>query len=83
MERKPFDSPVCIRIGPQSTLREVKTAKGACECLIDWPQTERGGPLYREAVEICNAVMAGERPAEAARTALIGAAEECGFLIRC
>jgi hypothetical protein len=81
MDRKPFDSSVCIRIGPQSTMREVKSASGACECLIDWPQAKRGGSAYREAVESCNAVMSGNGTVEAARTAFIRAAEESGMLV--
>ncbi len=80
MDRTPFDSPVCLRIGPQSTMREVKSAKGACECLIDWPHANRGGPAYREAVDACNAAISGTGTAEAARAAFIRAAEESGML---
>jgi len=81
MDRKPFDSPVCVRIGPQSTMREVKSASGAGECLIDWPQAKRGGSAYREAVEACNAATSGNGTVEAARIAFIRAAEESGMLV--
>ncbi len=80
MDRKPFDSPVCIRIGPQSTMREVKSAKGACECLIDWPQAKRGS-AYRDAVDACNAAVSADGTAETARAAFVRAAEESGLLV--
>lgn len=80
-ERKPFETPVRIRIGANNTIREVKTAKGACECLTDWPQAKRSTPLYRAAQEACNAVLAGEQPAEIARDAFVNAAEESGLLV--
>ncbi|HET9537699.1 MAG TPA: DUF982 domain-containing protein [Mesorhizobium sp.] len=80
MDRKPFDSTVCIRIGPQSTMREVKSTKGACECLIDWPQAQRG-PAYRDAVDACNAAISGNGTAEAARAAFILAADESDMLV--
>jgi hypothetical protein len=40
-------------------MREVKSASGACECLVDWPHAKRGGSAYRDAVEACNAVASG------------------------
>ncbi|RUM96542.1 DUF982 domain-containing protein [Pseudaminobacter arsenicus] len=78
-DRQPFGSPVRVRIGADNTIRDVKTVKGACECLTDWPQAKRG-QLYREAFETCNAVLAGERSAEDARAAFVAAAEESGLL---
>jgi hypothetical protein len=81
MDRKSFHSSVCIRIGPQSTMREVKSASGACECLVDWPNAKRGGSAYREAVEACNAVASGSGTVEEARAAFIRAAEESGMLV--
>lgn len=78
-DRQPFTSPVRIRIGVGNTIRDVKTARGACECLTDWPQVKRG-QLYREATEICNAVLAGNRPAEDARAAFVAAAREADLL---
>jgi hypothetical protein len=62
-------------------MREVKSANGACECLIDWPQAKRGGTAYREAVEACNAVASGNGTVEAARAAFIRAAEESDMLV--
>ncbi|AWC21115.1 hypothetical protein CO731_00557 [Aminobacter sp. MSH1] len=81
MDRMLFDSPVSIRIGPESTQREVTTVKGAYEALVDWPHAKRSGPLYREAVEIVSAALAGTRSHKAARQALVAAAEEIGILV--
>jgi hypothetical protein len=78
-DRQPFESPVRVRIGAGDTIRDVKTVKGACECLTDWPQAKRG-QLYRQALETCNAVLAGERPADDARAAFVAAAEASGLL---
>lgn len=78
-DRQPFGNPVRVRIGAGNTIRDVKTVKGACECLTDWPQAKRG-QLYREAIETCNEALAGKRPAQGARAAFIAAAEEAGLL---
>lgn len=80
MERMPFDSPVMIRLGAESTKREVTSVKGAYEALVDWPHAKRGGPLYREAVSVVSAALAGTRSTDAARKALIAAADEIGIL---
>lgn len=78
-DRQPFEQPVRLRIGADNTIRDVRTVRGACECLTDWPQVKRG-QLYREAVEICNAVLSGSRPAEDARAGLVAAAREADLL---
>lgn len=81
MDRMLFENPVNIRIGAATTQREVATVKGAYEALIDWPHAKRSGPLYREAVEVVSAALAGSRTREAARRALVAAAEEIGVLV--
>ncbi|WP_269932755.1 DUF982 domain-containing protein [Aminobacter sp. HY435] len=81
MDRMLFDNPVSVRIGSESTQREVTTVKGAYEALVDWPHAKRSGPLYREAVEIVSAALAGTRTREAARRAFVAAAEEIGVLV--
>ncbi|WP_395448845.1 DUF982 domain-containing protein [Aminobacter sp. UC22_36] len=81
MDRMLFDSPVQIRIGAESTQREVTTVKGAYEALVDWPHAKRSGPLYREAVECVSAALAGTRTREAAKRAFIAAADEIGIRV--
>ncbi|MEO5326062.1 DUF982 domain-containing protein [Mesorhizobium sp. CC13] len=81
MDRMLFDHSVMVLIGPESTRREVTTVKGAYEALVDWPHTKRAGPLYREAVEVVSAALAGTRTREAARRAFVAAAEEIGILV--
>lgn len=81
MDLMHFDHPVNIRIGPESTKREVQTVKGAYEALIDWPHAKRSGPCYREAVETVSAALAGTRSGKAARRALVDAAREIGILV--
>ncbi|ODT07298.1 MAG: hypothetical protein ABS58_07900 [Mesorhizobium sp. SCN 65-20] len=81
MDRMLFDHSVTIRIGPESTQREVSTVKGAYEALVDWPHAKRSGPLYREAVETVSAALSGTRTREAARKAFIAAADEIGILV--
>lgn len=80
MERMFFDNPVMIRIGAESTKREVTSVKGAYQALVDWPHAKRSGPLYREAVDVVSAALAGKRSTDAARRALIAAADEIGIL---
>lgn len=75
-DRQPFGQPVRLRIGADNTIRDVRTVR---ERLTDWPQVKRG-QLYREAVEICNAVLSGSRPAEDARAGLVAAAREADLL---
>lgn len=75
-DRQPFRQPVRLRIGADNTIRDVRTVR---ERLTDWPQVKRG-QLYREAVEICNAVLSGSRPAEDARAGLVAAAREADLL---
>lgn len=81
MDRMLFDHPVSVRIGSESTRREVTTVKGAYEALVDWPHAKRSGPLYREAVETVSAALAGTRTREAARRAFVAAAEEIGVFV--
>lgn len=75
-DRQPFGQPVRLRIGADNTIRDVRTVR---ERLTDWPQVKRG-QLYREAVEICNAVLSVSRPAEDARAGLVAAAREADLL---
>jgi hypothetical protein len=79
MDRLPFEIPVCIKIG--STTREVKTVRGACECLIDWPHGRRG-PIYQTAMRACEAALAGDVSVECARSAFLGFARVSGILVK-
>lgn len=79
MDRLPFEIPVCVKIG--STTREVKSVRGACECLIDWPHSRRG-PIYRTAVRACEAAVAGQVSVEGARSAFVGFARVTGILVK-
>lgn len=81
MDRMPFESPVCIQTGT-STRREVKTVGGAAECLVDWPHGKRGS-VYAEAVDACEAALAGRVPVAQARAAFVGFARDMGVLVHC
>lgn len=81
MDRMLFDHPVSVRIGPESTRREVTSVKGAYEALVDWPHAKRSGPLYREAVATVSAALAGTRTREAAKRAFEAAADEIGIRV--
>ena len=79
MDRMPFQTSVFISTGPATT-REVKSVRGACECLIDWPQGRRG-PIYQTAVRACEAALAHEVPVSCARSAFVGFASVSGILV--
>lgn len=67
-DRLPFGAGVCIRI--DSTKRQVKTVKGACEVLIDWPHARRG-PVYQSTMEVLQAALGGKASAEEAHDAFV------------
>jgi len=75
-ERMPFESPVCVSIGG-STRREVKSAHGASEVMIDWPHARRG-PEYQKTVEVLEAARAGRATAAEARAAFLSFARHAG-----
>lgn len=77
-DRIAFPSPVCIRLA-DSTKRPVKSVKGACEVLIDWPHARRG-PVYQETMEVLQAALAGSKSADEAHTAFRAFATHAGVL---
>jgi hypothetical protein len=83
MERRkiPFESPVSIRAGDDSTVRNVKSVNGASEVLTDWPHARRG-PVYQETVAMIEAALAGSEPAAKARAAFEAFAIHAGVLVR-
>jgi hypothetical protein len=78
-ERMPFGSPVCVRTG-ESTRRAVKSVRGACEVLIDWPHGRRG-PVYQSTMEMLQRAIAGEASAEEAHDAFVAFARHAGVLV--
>ncbi|MER8394064.1 DUF982 domain-containing protein [Mesorhizobium sp. M1340] len=73
-----FYPPVPVRGDRPSIRYNVNNATAAGEQLLKW--TKRG-PMWNKAVRVCVAVLAGELPAEDARTAFEAAAEEEGKLL--
>lgn len=78
-ERLPFGSTVCIKIGDNKK-REVKSVRGACEILIDWPHARRG-PVYQSTMECLQAALAGKMSAEEAHDAFIAFAKHADVLM--
>ncbi len=76
-DRLPFGRGICIRI--DSTKREVKTVRGACEVLIDWPHARRG-PAYQATMEVLQSAIAGKCSAEEAHDAFLAFAKHAGVL---
>jgi len=76
----PFESPVSIRIGAESTVRHVKSVNGASEVLTDWPHARRG-PVYQDTVAVIEAALAGTVSAAGARAALEAFADHAGVLM--
>lgn len=77
-ERLPFASPVCVRVG-DSTKREVKSVRGACEVLIDWPHARRG-PVYQSTMEALQSALAGKASADEAHDAFVAFAKHADVL---
>ncbi|MDQ2634466.1 MAG: DUF982 domain-containing protein [Pseudomonadota bacterium] len=77
-DRMPFGSPVCVQIG--DTKREVKTVRGACEILIDWPHSRRG-PAYQATMEVLQSAIAGKVTAEEAHDAFVAFAKHADVLV--
>lgn len=77
-DRLPFGSVVCIRIDDKKK-REVKSVRGACEILIDWPHARRG-PVYQSTMEMLQAALAGKATAEEAHDAFVAFAKHADVL---
>jgi hypothetical protein len=77
-DRMPFGSSVCVQIS-DSTKREVKSVRGACEILIDWPHSRRG-PVYQVTMEALQSALAGKATAEEAHDAFVAFAKHAGVL---
>ena len=78
-DRMPFGSSVCVQIS-DSTKREVKSVRGACEILIDWPHSRRG-PVYQATMEVLQSALAGKVTAEEAHDAFVAFAKHAGVLV--
>ena len=78
-DRLPFGNAVCVSVG-DNTRREVKSVRGACEVLIDWPHARRG-PVYQATMEVLQSAMAGKASAEEAQDAFVAFAEHAGVLV--
>lgn len=78
-ERLPFGGTVCIKIGDNKK-REVKSVRGACEILIDWPHARRG-PVYQATMEVLQAALAGKASVEEAHDALVAFAKHADVLM--
>lgn len=77
--RLPFGSSVCVQL-KDSTKREVKSVRGACEVLIDWPHARRG-PVYQATMEVLQSALAGKTTPEDAHEAFVAFAEHAGVLV--
>jgi hypothetical protein len=77
-DRLPFSSPVNVQIS-DSTKREVKSVRGACEVLIDWPHSRRG-PVYQATMEVLQRAIAGKATGEEAHDAFVAFAKHAGVL---
>lgn len=78
-DRMPFGSSVCVQVS-DSTKREVKSVRGACEILIDWPHSRRG-PVYQVTMEALQSALAGKTTAEEAHDAFVAFAKHAGVLV--
>ncbi|MEW9836556.1 DUF982 domain-containing protein [Mesorhizobium marinum] len=78
-ERMPFGSTVCVRTGDNTT-RAVKSVRGACEVLIDWPHARRG-PVYQSTMEVLQAALAGKASVEQAHDAFLAFASHADVLV--
>ena len=78
-DRLPFSSPVCVQIS-DNTKREVKSVRGACEVLIDWPHSRRG-PVYQTTMEVLQSAIAGKATADEAHGAFVVFAKHAGVLV--
>jgi hypothetical protein len=78
-DRLPFSSTVFVRIG-DNTKREVKSVRGACEVLIDWPHARRG-PVYQSTMEALQSAIAGKATPDEAHEAFVAFAKHAGVLV--
>ncbi|MBL8578175.1 MAG: DUF982 domain-containing protein [Mesorhizobium sp.] len=76
--RMPFGRTVCVRIADNKK-REVKSVRGACEILIDWPHSRRG-PVYQSTMEVLQATLAGKTSVEEAHDAFVAFAKHANVL---
>ena len=77
-DRLPFSSSVCVQVS--DTRREVKSVRGACEVLIDWPHARRG-PVYQSTMEVLQSAIAGKATTEDAHDAFVAFAKHAGVLV--
>jgi len=78
-DRLPFSSAVCIQVSG-NTKREVKSVRGACEILIDWPHARRG-PVYQSTMEALQSALSGKTTAEEAHGAFVAFAKHADVLV--
>jgi hypothetical protein len=78
-DRLPFPSAVCVQTG-DNTRRDVKSVRGACEVLIDWPHSRRG-PVYQSTMEVLQSALAGNTTVEEAHEAFVAFARHAGVLV--
>jgi hypothetical protein len=65
------------------TSRGIIDVEGASRFLVQkWPEGERRGRAYRDAIRACMAALEGNGTAEAAREAVLSAAEENSLVDR-
>lgn len=77
MDNKPFGDPVKFMAGP-SVVRYVTNVDEALH-FLEWKWPYREGVAHRDAVRICQEVLAGERSVVAARRAFLAALAEEQF----
>jgi len=78
-DRIPFGGSICVRVS-DNTKREVKSVRGACEVLIDWPHSRRG-PVYQATMEVLQSAISGKVSPEAARDAFVDFAKHANVLV--
>lgn len=78
-DRLPFSSPVCVMTG-DSTKRDVKSVRGACEILIDWPHARRG-PVYQATMEVLQSALTGKVSSRQAYDAFVSFAKHANVLV--
>ena len=78
-DRLPFSSAICVQVS-DNTKREVKSVRGACEILIDWPHARRG-PVYQSTMEALQAALAGKISVEEAHDAFVAFAKHADVLV--
>ena len=80
MDNHMWSKPVTFETGT-ARFRTITNTEEASHFLLNhWPV--QGGKKHLEARKVCLAVLAGERPADDARTAFIKAAQEAAIFVK-